>query len=291
MKKIAIFVEGETELEFVSQFLLELAGQNNITINQYKYKGGGRNIPQRIAYFTGNIPASDEKFQANIYVSSKDESVNTDIKEQAETLYQSGFERVIGLRDLRGQKPDGQPFRLTDLPRIELANTFVEAQCQPLQAKIIIAVMEIETWFLAETTHYAHIGRILTENYVKGKVGELGFNPYDDNIDALTKIAEPTEALKAVYQLATRDYSKKKKTRLRTINRLDYANLYLHTRHRLTKLDDFITELDDFSFCINKIMGRLSFRNRRCAWVNSANKPPHAPPPVAAYQASASFDK
>jgi len=246
MKKIAIFVEGETELEFVSQFLLELAGQNNITINRYKYQGGGRNIPQRVSYLTGSFPASNEKFQANIYVSSNDEAVNSDIREQAETLEQSGFERVIGLRDLRGQKPDGQPITLADLPRMELANNFVENQCQPLRAKIIVAVMEIETWFLAETNHYESIHSTLTEELVKSNLDNLGFNPYNENTDALTQIADPVQALKSVYQLAGKDYSKKRKTRQKTIQSLDYKYLRRHTRHRLTKLDDFITELDDF---------------------------------------------
>jgi len=246
MKKIAIFVEGETELEFVSQFLLELAGQNNITINQYKKEGGGRNMPQRITRLLGEFPASNEKFQANIYVSSGDEPVAADIIEQSSFLMANGFERVMGLRDLKGQKPDGQPITLADLPRMELANNFVEAQCQPLRAKIIVAVMEIETWFLAETNHYDSIHNTLTEELVKSNLDNLGFNPYDENTDALTQIADPVKALKSVYQLAGKEYSKKKGTRKRTIERLDYAKLYLHTRHRLTKLDDFITELDDF---------------------------------------------
>jgi len=256
MKKIAIFVEGETELEFVSQFLVELAGRNNITINRYKYEGGGRNIPQRIAHFLGEFPKNEEKsneksqadkkFQVNIYASSNDDKVNSDMMEQAETLEQSGFERVIGLRDLRGQKPDGQPITLADLPRMELANNFVENQCQPLRAKIIVAVMEIETWFLVETNHYDSIHSTLTKELVKSNLDNLGFNPYDENTDTLTQIADPVQALKSVYQLAGKEYSKKRKTRKRAIERLDYANLYLHTRHRLTKLDDFVTELDDF---------------------------------------------
>lgn len=246
MKKIAIFVEGETELEFVSQFLLELAGQNNISIKQYKKEGGGRKMPQRITRFLGEFPASDERFQAYIYVSSGDEPVAADIIEQHSFLIANGFERVIGLRDLRGQKPDGQALTLLDLPRMEFANAFVESQCQPLQAKIIVAVMEIETWFLAETNHYACIHSTLTEEFVHENIASLGFDPYDENRDALTQITEPTQALKAIYKLAQKDYSKKKKTRMKTINCLDYTNLYLNTRNRLSKLDDFLTEMDSF---------------------------------------------
>jgi len=203
MKKIAIFVERV---------------------------GGGRRMPQRITRFLGQFPASDEKFQANIYISSGDEPVASDIIEQSSFLIANGFGRVIGLRDLRGQKPDGQPFVLADLPRMELANTFVEAQCQPLQAKIIVAVMEIETWFLAETTHYARIRRKLTEDYVKSKVSELGFNPYDENTNALTQITDPVQALKSVYQLAGKEYSKKKGTRKRTIERLDFGRFRYRIR-------------------------------------------------------------
>jgi len=40
MKKIAFFVEGQTELIFINKLLIEIAGQKNISIRQFKFNKG-----------------------------------------------------------------------------------------------------------------------------------------------------------------------------------------------------------------------------------------------------------
>jgi len=41
MKKIAIFVEGYTELVFVEKLFREIAGESNVLVEPRKIRGGG----------------------------------------------------------------------------------------------------------------------------------------------------------------------------------------------------------------------------------------------------------
>ncbi len=240
MKRLAVFVEGETELEFVSKFLQEVAGQKHISIDSYKCFGGGKSGTNRWDQLLASSSVADEKYYALIYVSGTDNRVNHDIRRKLSTLKAQGFNRIVGLKDLRGEQ-HGRPMGLADLPRMELGSKVVERECLPLPARIVIAVMEIETWFLAETNHYECVDAGLTKSTVLSST--LGFDPYTDD---LTLRPEPTEDLKRLYQIVGKSYSKKLKYRIRTIECLDYAEIYINLRNRIVKLGQFVTEIDNF---------------------------------------------
>ena len=240
MKKIAIFVEGETELEFVSKFLKEVIGQKNISIDSYKCFGGKKT--NRWDELLAKSSITDEKYYALIYVSSTDNKVNYDIKKKLPTLKAQGFNQIVGLKDLRGEQ-NSQKMSLADLPKIELASKVIEKYCSPLSTHIVIAVMEIETWFLAETNHYACIDEKLTKTKILSEIDNLRFNPY---IDDLTLIPQPAEYLKKLYQIAGKSYSKKRVHRERTIECLDYANIYIVLKNRVVKLKELVIEIDKF---------------------------------------------
>ncbi len=240
MKKIAIFVEGETELEFVSKFLKEVIGQKNISIDSYKCFGGKKT--NRRDQLLAKSSITDEKYYALIYVSGTDNQVNHDIKRKLPTLKAQGFNQIIGLRDLRGEQ-NGRKMSLTDLPKLELASKVVEKHCSPLPTHIVIAVMEIETWFLAEINHYACIDAKLTKTQILSEIDNLGFNPYSDD---LTLRFEPAEDLKKLYQIVGKSYSKKREHRERTIECLDYANIYINLKNQIVKLKELVIEIDKF---------------------------------------------
>ncbi|RKZ50668.1 MAG: hypothetical protein DRR16_09525 [Candidatus Parabeggiatoa sp. nov. 3] len=237
MKKIAIFVEGETECEFVSKFIKEVIGQKNISIDSYK-GSGGKKYP-RTYVLLAKSSITDEKYYALIYVSGTDNQVNHDIKRKLPTLKAQGFDKIVGLRDLRGEQK-GSEMSLADLPKLELASKVIEKYCFPLATHIVIAVMEIETWFLAETNHYACIDEKLTKTKILSK---LGFNPYTDD---LTLRLKPAEDLKKLYQMVGKSYSKKRDHRERTIECLDYANIYIELKNRIVKLKELVIEIDQF---------------------------------------------
>ena len=83
-------------------------------------------------------------------------------------LIGQGFSKIIGLKDLRREQ-DGRQFTPADLLKIESGSRITERLSLPIPAKVITAVMEIETWFLAETNHYTCIDDRLTKELIASK--------------------------------------------------------------------------------------------------------------------------
>ena len=237
MKKVAFFVEGPTEADFVKRYLKEITSQKGLVIT---YEGfGGKQTPRLFQQtYTDGLAGRD--YQINIYISHADNRVNSDVLDNLQSLDKSGFSLVIALKDLRGDKPDGTSKTLADLPRIENLEQLIFAKANP-SVKSILAVLEIETWFIAETSHFQRIHSSLTQELIVSNSATLGVNPFVDN---LTQIAKPAETLDEIYKLKKRRYDKGKKRRQRTINALDYANLYLNVPLRLAKFDEFAKTVD-----------------------------------------------
>ena len=231
MKKIAFFVEGPTEADFVKAYLKEVTSQRGlITVKEFT---GGKSSTRVYTQTYSDNAGSD--YMVDIYVSGADNRVNSDILDNLPSLVASGFAAAVGLRDLRGQKTDGSMFSLADLAGVERASHRIFAGKNP-PVHSVIAVMEIETWFMAETNHYPVIDPSLTQALITSNAGSLGVNPY---IDDLTQVAQPAETLNDIYHLAGKAYSKDAAHRQRTINALDYANLYVNVPARLVKFDEF----------------------------------------------------
>jgi hypothetical protein len=240
MKKMAIFVEGETESEFLSRLLKEIAGRKHISIKTFKLSGG-KNKSKRFLRLVGESVPNTPKYEVFIYISSTDNRVASDILEQKEELERQGFEHILGLRDLRGDKGH-KKLTLDDLPRMELVSKLIKKRCLPLKAQMVIAVMEIETWFLAEINHYKCVDNNLTQAVVCSN-NNLGFNPCTDD---LTLRPEPAEDLKHLYQIVGKSYTKSASHRTRTIECLDYDYMYLTLQFKIKKLQELISEIDGF---------------------------------------------
>lgn len=236
MKKIAFFVEGHTEADFVKAYLKEITSKRGL-ITVKEFKGGKTSLRVYTQTYRDNA-GSD--YVVDIYVSGADNRVNSDILDNLSSLATSGFSAVVGLRDLRGQKTDGSMFALADLPGVERANIRIFTGAIP-HVHSVIAVMEIETWFMAETNHYQKIDTSLDQTLITSNVASLGVNPYTDD---LTQVAQPAETLNDIYHLAGKAYDKTAVRRQRTINALDYANLYVNVPSRLVKFDEFAKIVD-----------------------------------------------
>jgi hypothetical protein len=242
MKKIAFFVEGETESEFVSKLLIQLAGDKNITLKQFKFSGGGRSGP-RISKLVGETAQSTAVFEAWIFISSNDERVTSDISDNFTNL-SSQFHKIVGLRDLRGEV-GGRALTLSDLGVVETSSRFALRTCTAIPTDIVIAVQEIETWFLAETNHYLCVDASLTEAFILSNIPLLGYNPFTDD---LSQRPQATEDLNNLYSLVGQRYVKSgnSRNRDRTINCIDYANFYINTTQKLTKVGEFVGHIDSF---------------------------------------------
>jgi hypothetical protein len=238
MKKIAFFVEGQTEQLFINKLLIEIAGQKNIAIELKTF--GGKNNPPTSNLYPKTIanPQNTTKHFALIYDCRGDESLKSRILEEHQDLIQDGYQEIIGIRDL---------FPLTDLLKLEdrLLNGLVKngnrvELALPQNCHIIVVVNEIEAIFLAECTHFENIDNRLTRDLITTSMS------IDPCVDDVTLLIQPSITLKDIYQLVNKTYKKDKKVVEKTVECLDYANIYINQRSRIVKLDELITKIDTF---------------------------------------------
>lgn len=228
MKKLAIFVEGQTELLFVQRLLVEIAGRHALRV-QTASLTGKRGIRQVKMLDTSADTESEAKYHVLIFNCSCDEQVKSDVLERRESLSKSGFERVIGIRDLF-------PRPRTERDRIERYGVPTSG----IPTTIICAVMELEAWFLAEDSHLTRLDPRLTLDLVRAA---LGFCPRGDDVELR---ANPAKDLANAYALAGQAYTKSRESVNRTIDVLDYGQMYLSLGSRVPSLGRFLDQLGLF---------------------------------------------
>lgn len=213
MRKIAFFVEGAGEMLFVERLLSEVAEIKDVLITKKKIRGGGKS--GRVAkYFTevGAVrEATDENYYVLIYDCGGDRLVAQRIREEHASLTASGYERIIGIRDVR---PD---FSREDVPKLRQG---MEGVIQPGLTPVvfILSMMEVEAWFLAEYTHFERMHPELNPEVIEAA---LGFNPRTftaSNRDFPAKDLENSYLLKGVVYDKWGVQS--------TIDNLDFALIY-----------------------------------------------------------------
>ncbi|MEZ2275341.1 MAG: DUF4276 family protein [Microcoleus sp.] len=231
-KKIACFVEGQTEQIFVERLFQEIAGHKKISIETFKFQG--RKDNRRIQSLQQSIK-KDAPFFVLLYNCDCDSQVLSDIRKEHDRLTNSGYEKIIGLRDL-------YPQPLEKKQEIEKG---IRGFLKPLQKigvpiYVVLAVMEVEAWFLAEWNYLAKIDNRLTCDFILQKCG------LDLRILDPEQRAHPSQDLDEIYRLVSRNYDKSEKASQEIINNLDYELLYLHLVNSVKQLKRFIDEIDSF---------------------------------------------
>ncbi len=229
-KKIACFVEGQTEQIFVERLFKEIAGYQQIDIEIYKIQGSKDNRKIPLPSIKKDVP-----FFVLLYNCDCDSQVLSDIKKQHESLTNRGYEKFLGLRDL-------YPKSLSEKGKVERG---IEGWLKPVQPMgipiyITLAVMEIEAWFLAEWHYSYKLDNRLLPDFI---LQELGLDLR--NIDVEQR-PHPSQDLDEIYRLVSRNYDKSEKTSQEIINNLDYELLYLHLVNSVKQLKTFIDEIDSF---------------------------------------------
>lgn len=220
MRKLAVFVEGQTEQIFLERLVLEAAGANDVVIAKCRATGGRRGA-RRIT----EIEAVNYRGSENYYVllsdCGADNQVVSDIRDQYESLSRE-YEGIIGIRDLH-------PKARADLCRMVTAMR-AQLRTEPVPVELIIAVVETEAWFLGEYTHFERIHPTLTLALVADK---LGFDPSQIDVEARPR---PTHDLQNIYWLAGKAYAKDRATVQQTVNALDYRKLNTEVSARVLSL-------------------------------------------------------
>jgi hypothetical protein len=98
--------------------------------------------------------------------------------------------------------------------------------------------MEIETWFLAETTHYSKIDPAITVAAIKAT---LGFDPENDNLELRPN---PAVDLNNCYSIGGKTYEK---NRIQgTTDKLDYLQVYMELNKKYKYINKLVSSIDSF---------------------------------------------
>ncbi len=230
MKRLAIFVEGQTEQLFVTRLLREIAGENRIDIIQEKYISNYRG---RVVTAIDAVSTIDEKkYYVIIRDCGGDSFVKSDILDGYEKLCKKGYGGIIGLLDV-------YPKPRAEIARYESGLKFgVPTKYIPIS--IHLAVMEIEAWFMGEASHFERIHPDLTRERI---VSAFGFDPFWENME---NREHPANDLNEIYKLVGFAYNKKKKNVQRTVNSIDCSKMYMDGKTKMKSLGNFIDEIDSF---------------------------------------------
>lgn len=153
MNRLAVFVEGYTEVAFVKRMIDEIAGQDRVLIEHREIRGGGR-TRRTMKLRKASGPNIGQEYYVLLLDCGGDELVKTRIIEEHANLTKKGYSRVIGIRDVRPS------FSHYDIPKLEAwLPKYIKTLLAPVT--FILSIMEIEAWFLAEATHFPRLNRPL----------------------------------------------------------------------------------------------------------------------------------
>jgi len=229
MKKVALFVEGQTEVIFISEMIRQIFDEKKVEIvvpNKQK-------IYNKIRTDTFKIDTTKEYYFL-LYNCGTDEQVKSNIKDNYQKLLQADFIHIIGLQDLFN--PQRKKRGIDDKKFRESINADI---LQTIPAKIYFAIQEIEAWFIAEDKHYLKISSALSIEKVNSIAG------IDIQKDDTEKIPHPTVILDEIYKAGGRKgYSKNEYAVKDVVSKLDFSNLYLTVRNRNNSLNELLICLD-----------------------------------------------
>lgn len=229
-KKIAIFVEGQTEQIFLYKLLTEVAGSKNIHFSCERMHSGSPG-PTLWLQQANHIEGSPEYF-ALLVDCMGDETVKSTMLDRRDSLAKAGYTMILGIRDLYPK------------PNSELSMTIRRmaygVPTAGVPTNIIVAVPEVESWFLQEYNHYSVLDPSLDYTTFSEQFG------FDPSVDSAELVVHPAGLLSQIYSTVGLKYSKKSDETQRTVAALDYAHLYFNCPALLPQLNLFIQHVESF---------------------------------------------
>jgi hypothetical protein len=147
----------------------------------------------------------------------------------------NNYDTIIGIRDV-------YPKTFSDIPLMR-KNLYFGLRQKPIRTVMILSIMEVEAWFLAEYTHFPKINAALDLSRVSSY---LGFDPSVAPAKVEDR-AHPAGDLANIYRTAGESYDKKvPATMARTINSLDYIKICLELGGQIPSLIPLINEVNSF---------------------------------------------
>jgi hypothetical protein len=227
--KIAIVVEGETEMLFVERLIREVVSAHQVRIQKKRGVGGGSANACRKFVELSCEDDRQQPFFCLIYCSASDSRVASDVQDNYSGWCNAGFAAVVGLRDVYPN----------DLATVRRLMTYGQ-RTKPLKIENVLATMEVEAWFLAETSHFQRIDAALNPATVQRA---LGFDPASSDVETRP---HPAEDLDVAYRTVGKRYKKKRQSLSRTVEALDFEELYFSVIKRVPSFAHLVGVLDRF---------------------------------------------
>lgn len=235
MKKIAIFTEGQTELIFVRNLLLQVMDHSKLSFGCFDLLG--RPVPH-------GYPNDYAEIYFLIVNAGGDEKVLSSLRDEQKKLIETGgYEKIIGLKDMycgvyRKRSP-GVIDKKTSNMIIEEHNKTIRDMTYFNRIKLYFAVMEIEAWFLGMYNLFQKIDPLLTVQYIKQKLGiDL------KSVDPQKEFYHPYVQVKRILELSEGQYRKKAKEVERICAKMDSSSFNNATENdRCVSFADFYKEV------------------------------------------------
>jgi hypothetical protein len=231
VKKIAVFVEGQTEKIFSTELLSQFFSERRLRVESHEMRESYHKV--QIDKFTTNEPRD---YFFVIYDCGTDNKVKSDIIDNFPKLQKAGFSYIIGIQDLYNPQR-----RKKGIDAGKFKKGINIGLPQEIPTRIFLAVNETEAWFIAEENHYSAISPDLTLDIVNSITG------IDIQKDSTETIMHPAIVLDEIYRAGGRKsgYSKKEYVIKEVVSKLDYDNLYIAVRNRNNSLSELLTYLDE----------------------------------------------
>jgi len=239
MIKTAIFVEGQTELILVREMLLRLFEYQNICLECFKLLKGNTRPTE---YPFGERSAV---YYFQIISVGGDDAVLTSILKLEKYLWNSGFDRIIGLRDMFSKN-----YRKLSRERkidLSLNQKFIEGSRKTIEEKaeqpdkifFSFAIMEAEAWLLGIPIAFERMNEDLT---IKNIAKSLNINL--NEIDPETEFFHPSNQVKAIFDLTENKYKKRKGDVSALVNCMKKENYdMLHESEKCASFSTFYKHL------------------------------------------------
>ncbi len=171
MKRIALFVEGQTEMVFLRSLLHWIFGYNIHYI--CKELSSYNIIPWKHREYGKENPSPEFDFMI-ISVGGDGTLINA-IYEREERLVEEGFEKIIGIKDMYSEEYK-KYVRFKEIDDsvtqkfVEGMNKTISTMKNTCRIEVHFAIMEIEAWFLMMHKVFERIDPALTVEYIKAKL-------------------------------------------------------------------------------------------------------------------------
>lgn len=203
MRKLAVFVEGQTELVFVREFLVKWFDYDGKKIGFNCYNLWNNNLVDT-SYLYGDEDCENYYLIVNV---GNDNSVLGKIRARMPFLVKNNYDVVIGLRDMFSDQyiKDAKGREIKDevtQMHIDAVNEQIDAIENGDKIRFHFAIMEVEAWLLGMHQYLEALDDRLTTAYINENVG------LDLSQDPETSIFHPAVELGRIYELVGKNYGK-----------------------------------------------------------------------------------